>query len=679
MDLGYYKRRETDMTKTMDIQKQMETLREEVIKHDMLYANGKPVISDSDYDKLYARLVELERLHPSMKTEDSPTQRIVDKLVDGLIKVTHSQPMLSQEKAHTEADLNRFLAKASDEWLVQQKLDGLTIVLKYQNGLLQEAVTRGDGYVGESVIHVIRNVTNIPAHIPFEGYLELRAEAIIPYIEFERVNVDGQYRSPRNLVSGSVRTLSASTAKERGVQLIVFDVITIEGHEFQLDTERLAFIRQLGFPVVETKVFSKEETKKLKEYVLNYNNTIRPTLPHMVDGLVLKINNLKKREVLGYTSKYPRWAVAFKFESLDATTKCTDVVWTIGPSGQLTPNAVLEPVEIDGVVIGKASLANIDNVRKRDIRIGDTVVVTRANDVIPQVVSSIPELRTGEEREVEIPHECPVCGGKIVVDGWKPMCVNPLCSAQLKRKLEVFVSRPGLNINGLGGKTIDAFYEAGLVRTYPDIYELENKVNAILELQGFAQKGVDKMLQGIEESKQAPLSKFLFALSIPNCGEGTSKRIAQSFGSMDQILSLNETDLRMKLLDVEDIGDIVADTVVQFFMNEENRRMIQLLLSYGFTAKEEVKAIVQSEGVTGKIFVVTGSLESGSRNDIKKKIEERGGKVSGSVSKSTDYLVMGGYNHITGEGLNPTSSKSKKALELGVNIISEEQLLVMLG
>lgn len=669
------------MTNVNVLEEKLKALREEVIKHDLAYDAGKPIITDTEYDRLYFQLVELERKHPELITEDSPTQRIYSKVVEGLNKVTHSEPMLSQEKAHTEEDLDRFLKKVEedDEVLIQQKLDGLTIVLKYQNGRLQQAVTRGDGYVGESVETTIRNVSNLPAFIDFEGYLELRAEAIIPFADFERINVDGKYRSPRNLVSGSVRTLSASTARERGIQLIVFDVISVEGKDFKKDTERLAFIEKLGFPVVETRLFFKNKTKDLKKYCLNYNENIRPHLPHMVDGLVIKINNLKKRETLGYTSKYPRWAVAFKFDSLDATTKLTDAVWTVGPSGQLTPNAVLESVEIDGVVIGKASLANIDNIRKRDIRIGDTVVVARANDVIPQVVSSVTELRTGEEREIEIPHECPVCGGEVVVDGWKPMCVNPSCPAQMKRKLEVFVSRAGLNINGLGEKTIDTFYEAGLVRTYPDIYDLKYKVEEILELQGFAQKGINKMLSGIEDSKNAPLSKLLFALSIPNCGEGTSKRMAKFFRSMDQILSYNEEDLRAKLLEVDDIGEVVADGVVAFFMNEDNRKIIKTLLANGFMAKEEVKEIIESEAVTGKTFVVTGSLKSASRNEMKKKIEEKGGKVSGSVSKSTDFLVLGGYNHITGEGLDLTSSKSKKANELGVEIISEEQLLEKLG
>ena len=660
------------------IKQEIEQLREEVLKHDLLYDAGKPIISDTEYDRLYAKLVELERRHPEFQTPDSPTQRIITKMVDGLEKVPHTEPMLSQEKAHTSEDLERFFEKVGkEEILVQQKLDGLTIVLKYQDGILRQAVTRGDGYIGEDVTHAIRNVKNLPAFIPFEGYLELRAEAIIPFEDFERINTDGRYRSPRNLVSGSVRTLSAKTARERGVLVFVFDVIHIEGQTFEKDTERLNFIHTLGFPVVETEVFGPGERDRLKMYCLDYSRKVRPGLPYMVDGLVLKIDDLARRSELGHTAKYPRWAVAFKFDSLDATTKLVDAVWTVGPSGQLTPNAVLEPVEIDGVTISRASLANIDNIRKRDIKIGDTVVVARANDVIPQVVSSIQELRTGEERDIEIPDVCPVCGGKVEVYGWRPVCVNPDCSAQKKRRLEVFVSRRGLNINGLGEKTIDTFYEAGLVREYTDIFELKYKKQEILALPGFSEKSVEKMLAGIEEAKKAPLSKLLFALSIPNCGEETAKRIARHFGSLDAMLSLDAEVLRLKLLEVEDVGDIVADGVVTYFMDDKNRRTMEELLALGFEAKEVVQEVVRS-AVTGKTFVITGALKSGSRNEVKKQIEAHGGKVAGSVSKSTDYLVMGGYDHRTGEGLNPTSAKSKKALELGIPIISEEQLLEML-
>lgn len=667
------------MTK-VEIKNKIEELRAEVEKHDLIYDNGeKPLISDSEYDKLYAELVKLEQENPEFYSPDSPTQKIVAEFVEGLVKVTHSEPMLSQEKAHTEEDIAKFLKKADDDVLVQLKEDGLTIVLKYNNGEYQQAVTRGTGYEGEDVTHTVRHVSNIPQTIDFKGYLEVRAEAIIPFAEFERVNVDGKYRSPRNLVSGSVRTLSSMTAKERGVQLSVFEIISIEGMEFTTDKEQLDFIMQLGFPIVQTYFFKKDEVEKMQEFIASFNELVRPTIPHMIDGLVLKFNNLKLRKELGYTSKYPRWGIAYKFESLDATTKMTDVVWTVGPSGQLTPNAVLEPVEVGDVTIERASLANIDNVRRRNLKIGDTVIVARANDVIPQVVSSVEELRTGEEREVEIPTHCPECGGEIIVDGWKATCVNSLCPAQMKRKLEVFVSRPGLNIMGLGEKTIDTFYENGLVRVYTDIYELKNKTAQILELQGFAKKGVEKMLDGIETSKQAPLSKLLFALSIPECGEGTSKRVAKSFKSMDQILSYSRVDLRDKLMAVEDVGEVVSDSLVTFFMNEDNRRMIEQLLAIGFTAKEEVEEVVAAEGVAGKTFVVTGALTSGSRNDVKKAIELKGGKVSGSVSKSTDYLVMGGYNHHTGEGLDPTSAKSKKAIELGINIISEEQLIELLG
>lgn len=674
--------------KMLTIKGKIEELKMEILKHDKIYEAGdNTLISDSEYDQLFAELVRLEKENPELITEDSPTQKVITVFNEELKKVKHSVPMLSQEKAHTEDDIRKFLERVLEagDILVQQKLDGLTAVLKYQNRKLTLAATRGDGEFGEVIYGNIISLETVPQLINFEGSFEIRAEAIIPFANFDRINeeliVSGQepYSNPRNLVSGSVRTLDTLIAKERGVQLIAFETIEVEGMFFENDTERIEFAKNLGFTFVDTKVFTKDEVDGLMEYLFNYNEKVRPTLPHLIDGLVLKTNNLSKREELGSTSKYPKWAIALKFPSIESTTILTDVVWTVGPSGKLTPNAVLVPVKVDKSTVSGASLANIDNIRQRDIRIGDNVAVKLANDVIPQVTRSIPAKRTGKEKEVEIPTNCPVCNSVVEVEGWEITCVNPNCEAQLKRRLEKFVSRDGLNINGLGEKTIDLLYEEGLIRNYPDIYELKNHTDKILELQGFAKKGMDKMLQGIEESKNAPLSKVLFAINIQNCGKGTSKRMANHFKTMTKILSYNEIDLKEQLLSIDDIGEIVADGVVKYFMNEANRNMIKFILSVGFTAQEEVEEVITVEGISGKIFVVTGALEGIGRKDIEKLIESKGGKVSGSVSKKTNYLVLGGYNHLTGEGLDLTSGKSKKAHEVGTVIISQEQLNELLG
>lgn len=663
------------------IEQKIKQLREEVMKHDMLYDAGNPIITDSEYDQMYYDLVSLEEKHPEFADENSPTKRIYSVVVDSLKKVKHSTPMLSQDKGHTEEDIVKFANKSDDEIIVGDKEDGLTIVLKYNNGIYYEASTRGDGYIGEDVTHTVRTITNLPKKISFKGYLEVRAESVIPFSEFERINVDGKYKSPRNLVSGSVRTLNANIAKERGLSIIAFDLVKAEGITFEKDTEQLEFLKEQGFSVVPYKLFKNtpEGIKELVQYCLTYNKEVRPTIPHMIDGLVLKFNNLAVREALGYTSKFPRWGFAFKFDSLDATTKLLNIVETVGKSGQITPNGIFKPVEIDGVTIQKASLANYDNIKERDIRIGDTIVVARANDVIPQIVSAVTELRDGTEKEILPPTCCPVCNGEVVKeeDNVHYFCINSTCSAQQERILKHFVSRNAMNIDGLGAKTVETFYEKGILSSISDIYTLKDNLDKLSVLRGFGEKKIQKMLAGIEESKQVPLSKFLYALAIPNVGSSTGKDIAKKFKTMRHLIELSKDPvvLKTELMKIDGIGETVASSMVSYFEESHNIELIEFLYSIGFTMMEEVEEIVASEEIEGKTFVITGSL-SKPRNDIKKEIEARGGKVSGSVSKKTNFLVLGGYNHITGElpEKETNSSKYKNAVEYNCPIISEEEL-----
>lgn len=663
------------------IEQKIKQLREEVMKHDLLYDEGTPIITDSEYDQMYYELVSLEEKHPEFADENSPTKRIYSVVVDSLKKVKHSTPMLSQDKGHTEEDIVKFANKSDDEIIVGDKEDGLTIVLKYNNGIYYEASTRGDGYIGEDVTHTVRTITNLPKKISFKGYLEVRAESVIPFSEFERINVDGKYKSPRNLVSGSVRTLNANIAKERGLSIIAFDLVKAEGITFEKDTEQLEFLKEQGFNVVPYKLFKNtpEGIKELVQYCLTYNKEVRPTIPHMIDGLVLKFNNLAVREALGYTSKFPRWGFAFKFDSLDATTKLLNVVETVGKSGQITPNGIFKPVEIDGVTIQKASLANYDNIKERDIRIGDTIVVARANDVIPQIVSAVTELRDGTEKEILPPTCCPVCNGEVVKeeDNVHYFCINSTCSAQQERILKHFVSRNAMNIDGLGAKTVETFYEKGILASISDIYTLKDNLDKLSVLRGFGEKKIQKMLIGIEESKHVPLSKFLYALAIPNVGSSTGKDIAKKFKTMRHLIELSKDPvvLKTELMKIDGIGETVASSMVSYFEESHNIELIEFLYSIGFSMMEEVEEIIASEEIEGKIFVITGSL-SKPRNDIKKEIEARGGKVSGSVSAKTNFLVLGGYNHVTGElpEKETNSSKYKNAVKFECPIISEEEL-----
>lgn len=673
-----------------NVKERIEFLREEVIKHDISYAKGKPTITDTAYDKLYMELVDLEAKHPELYSAESPTQKIYDVKVDGLVKVKHATPMLSQDKANTIEEVMKFISRGKNNIevknsngklivIAQQKLDGLTIVLTYKNGVLVKAVTRGDGYIGEDVTHNILNTSNVPKTIDFEGELEVRAEGIIPEEIFEKINMaipnpEDRYRTARNLASGTVRNLKGSTAKERGLKLIVFDLVKAEGKEFDTDIEQLELMQELGFEVVEYKAFdvnSEEELKALIDYVSSYNDAIRPTLPHKIDGLVLKFDDLELREDLGYTSKFPRWGIAYKFESLDATTKLLDVEWTVGKNGQLTPNAVLEPCEIDGVSIKRASLANYEDIVRRGIKIGDTVLVIRANDVIPKVVSPIVEERTGLEKDINVATSCPVCGSHVEkeksLDGTEGVhlyCINTNCPAQLLGKIQHYASRDALNIDGLGDKTVEQLIDKGLIKSFIDIYNLHQHVEELGTLEKFGKKKIENLLNGIEASKSASLSNLLNALSIRFVGEGTGKRIAEHYVSMDNILNKaeNKEEFLADLLSIADIGNATAESIADFFCNEDNANLMRELKSHGLTMLQEVEEKTESN-FTGKTVVVTGTLNNYGRKEIKAKLESLGAKVSGSVSKKTDYVLYGAE----------AGSKYDKAISLGVTVITEEE------
>lgn len=662
---------------------------EEVKKHDLLYDEGKPVITDTEYDVLYNRLVNLEKEYPEYITEDSPTQRIYSVLLDELVKVEHTDPLLSLEKVNNEEGLLKFLDRFEEDEIITVGLkeDGLTVKLVYENGVLQQASTRGDGTVGEDITHSIRTLKSVPTHIEYENRLEIRGEAVIPFKEFERINVDGKYKSPRNLVSGSVRTLESKTAAERGVQLHVFDVLNQEDVGHQNDTESYEFLTVLGFNVTKVRAFknNKQGKKDLVDYCLTFAETERKELGHMIDGLVLKVSNYEKRTELGTTRKHPKWAVAFKFESMDATTELLGVEWTVGKTGQVTPNAVLEPVEIDGVTIGKASLANYANIQARDIRIGDTVVVARANDVIPQVVSAVEENRTGDEKEVKLVENCPSCESTLDKELGKDgqgneavtlYCTNVACEAQVVRVLENFVSRNAMDIDGLGAETMGQLYREGIITGLSSIYDLKNRKEDILPLERFGERKYERMIEGIENSKEQPLDKVIKGLGIRNIGNNVSDILTAQYSNWKELKEASEKgDLKMFLSTAEGIGPVLEESILTAFSREDVIKTMDELQEQGCKLEQPRKEEVVTE--LDKTFVLTGTMYK-SRGEIKKDIEALGGKVTGSVSKNTDYLVIGGYNDLTGEFEGSKSSKHKKAEELGVAIISDLKLQELL-
>lgn len=661
------------------IETRIKELRREVDKHDALYDLGNPIITDSEYDALYLELEALEREYPEYYNAESPTQKIKTVIVDGLKTIKHRIPMLSQQKMTTKEDVKSFLDSVWDnegqDILVQEKLDGITIVLAYENGRLVEAVSRGNGEEGEDLLHNVKTFTNLPKIIDFKGRLEIRAEAVLPFEDFNRINEDGKYSNPRNLVSGSLRQLDSSKVVGMGFKAIVFDLVYAEGKTYDdfdnSDWERLTFLQNLGFETVATNSFYMDYFTDIIQYIDEFGRNMRPTLPHMIDGMVIKLDNLKKRDDLGYTSKHPRWAAAYKFKSLDASTKLLGITDQVGKTGQITPVAELETVNIDGVNISRASLHNYELLAKKDLRIGDTVIVERANDVIPQVVKSIAENRDGSETVKVAPEHCPVCGSVTEQNGENLYCTGLDCQPQIAGKLQHYVSRDAMNIDGLGEKTVELLYEVGAISNILDIYRLKDKREDLCFIEGLGEKKIEKMLKGIEESKKRPLPNLFYALSIRNTGLGSAKRIAKVFKSLEELVELSSMTEDMaieKLLTVEDFGEIKARSVYRFFTDPHNLLILNGLMEIGVNPiVESIKADSSNE-IAGKTFVITGSLEEfDNRKSLEAKIEEMGGKVSGSVSKNTDYLIN--------NDKESNSSKNKKAKDLGVLIISEKDFL----
>mgnify|MGYP000892614235 FL=1 len=634
------------------------SIREQLSLFDEAYEKGKPLISDTEYEKLYANLQRLEEKEGA--TPDSPTQTIHFSKVDGLETVKHSTPILSLDKIHDYHNLRKWYSQTRDEILVQPKLDGLTIVLRYQNGELTDAITRGNGLEGENVLHTISTVKNLPKRISFKDYLEVRGEVYIPFTEFKRIN-NGEYSNPRALTAGTVRMLDASLASKRGLEVQVFDVLKAEGKEFATDVEQLEFLMSLGLPMVETTIAKNFDY--LASVCVRYQNEIRSTLLYPIDGLVLKANTLVRREVLGSTSKAPRWGISFKFASEEEFTILREIIWQVGKTGQITPVAIFDPIEIGGVTINRATLHNRQFIIDQDIRLSDRLVISRANDVIPKVVRSLPEARETDLSRIVLPETCPECIAPIFRDGPLDFCTGTNCPGQEKEKIVHFCSREAMDIDGLGKTTVETLYNLGFIRNVADLFTLKDQASSIEQLDGFGTTSVKKILKGIEKAKDLPLSRVLYSLSIPGIGRTTSVPIAQKF-SMAELREATIEDLTK----INGIGQIIATDIVQWFSTEKNCDLIgNGLFGAGLNFDREV--VEQTDTLVGMTFVITGTL-SKPRAEIEANIKALGGKISGSVSTKTSYLVAA-----PGE---TGTTKYQKALKLGVPIISESDVNAML-
>ena len=623
------------------------------------YKDGDTVMKDYQYDKLYDELCELEK-STGIIMSNSPTQRVGYTVLSGLTKIRHEKRMLSLDKTKDVLKLKSWLN--DKEGILSWKLDGLTIVLKYNNGGLIQAVTRGNGEVGEDITHNARVFKNIPVNISFKGELILRGEGVISYDEFERINDtlpdDEKYKNPRNLCSGTVRQLNSQIAAERQVTFYAFTLVLSEGKEFEYKTQQMEFLKELGFDVVESKIVTADNIEEsVKDFEKRIGNNSFAS-----DGLVLTYNSISYSNSLGETSKFPKDSIAFKWADETAETVLREIDWSTSRTGLINPIAVFDPVELEGTTVNRASLHNLSIMEELKIGIGDKILVYKANMIIPQIAENI--TKSGN---VKIPENCPVCGGETEVrsikDGKALYCTNPNCHAQRVRSLAHFVSRDAMNIEGLSEETLKKFIDNGFVETYVDIFKLQNFENQIKNLEGFGEKSYSNIISSIEKSKNVNLANFIYALGINHVGLSNAKLLCKNMDyDLNKILSATTEELNS----IEGFGEIIAHSIHSYFSNRNNIKLLNEALSFIKFKAEETS--VSEQSLNGLIFVITGDLEHyKNRKELQAQIESLGGKVTGSVTGKTSYLIN--------NDAFSQSSKNKKAAELSVPVITENEFI----
>lgn len=635
----------------------------------------KPTVPDSEYDRLLRELIDYENKFPELRTQDSPTQRVGGEVLSVFEKVEHTSPMLSLGNAFNEGDLKDFDRKVRQavgddfSYICELKIDGLAVTLQYENGYFIKGATRGDGYIGEDISANLKTIKSIPLKLKEPITIEVRGEAYMPKKSFQALNIvkeengEEPFANPRNAAAGSLRQLDPKIASKRNLAIFLYAIADIDEIGAQSQSEGLDFLDRLNFKTNHERKRC-ETIEDVITFIEGWTEK-RPHLPYEIDGIVIKVDSLEQQEQLGFTAKSPRWAIAYKFPAEEVTTVLRDIELSIGRTGVLTPTAILDPVRVAGTTVQRASLHNEDFIREKDIRIGDSVVVKKAGDIIPEVVHVIADRRTGVEAEFHMPTECPECESELVrLEGEVALrCINPKCPAQIREGLIHFVSRTAMNIEGLGEKVISQLFKEQLIQDVADIYKLTYE--QLIGLERMGEKSVNNLLQAIEASKSNSLEKLLFGLGIRHVGAKAAKTLAQQFETMDGLKNAT----REELTGINEIGEKMADSIVTYFELEEVDALIQELKTAGvnFTYKgAKLIALNEMNSIfAGKTIVLTGKLVQLTRNEAKERLEELGANVAGSVSKKTDIVIAG----------EDAGSKLAKAESLGITVWDEKKLV----
>jgi DNA ligase (NAD+) len=671
-------------SKGKDVEKQIEKLRADIRRHEHLYyVLDAPEISDADFDYLMVQLKRLEAEHPELVTPDSPTQRVGGKPREGFVKAEHSRPMLSLDNAYSEEELRdwdrrvRELAGSDKiEYVCEFKMDGMSLALTYRDGRMRSGVTRGDGSIGEDVTSNVRTMRTVPLTIDAAALkkagippdFEVRGEIIMPLASFERMNKDREaqglatFANPRNAAAGTIRVLEPNVVAQRRLDLYVYFLL-VDGKYFpDQHADALKAMHAAGF-----KVNQHHTVATTIEQVLAFiakAEQMREKLPYEIDGIVIKVNSMRTQERLGFTGKAPRWAIAYKYAARSGVTKIEDIVVNVGRTGKLTPLALLKPVSIGGTTVSRSTLHNMDEIERLGVKIGDWVMVERGGDVIPKVVEVVDDKQHPRgTKKFHMPERCPECGGHVVrVEGEADhRCINTACPAKLRESILHFAARSVMNIEGMGESLVNQLCDSKLVKDIADVFDLTKE--KLLTLERVGDKSAENLLAEIEASRKLPLERVIYGLGIRFVGERTAEFLSEHFGSMDAIMDASVDELQ----EVDEVGPRIAESIHEFFAEPRNRALVKRLKDHGLTLTGKKR--VRGTALTGKTFVLTGTLATYSRDAAKKMIEDAGGKVVGSVSKKTDYVVAG----------DDPGSKLDKARELGVKVIGEKEMVELVG